>query len=179
MRLNPFRPLVGDRRGGAGVEFALIAPIMVLLYCGLAEVTLAMMAERRAAHAVSVVADLVAQSTSMNPTQMTDIFTVADAILKPFPAAPMKIRVTSVKADNQGTPRVIWSKGHSYGARSDGAAVSEVPAGLLAVNESVVMAEVTYQYDSPLKYALPDALSFSQTFYLKPRKSPEVLWVAS
>ena len=39
-----------DRRGSAAVEFAFIAPIMLLMYFGLAEMTQAMMASRRAHH---------------------------------------------------------------------------------------------------------------------------------
>ena len=162
--------------GGAAVEFALIAPVMVLLYCGLAELSLGMMAERRAAHATSIVADLVAQTTSMNASQMTDIFSVADAILQPFPTAPLKIRVTSVKADSYGSPKVVWSQGHSFGALGAGGTVSGMLSGLLAANESIIMAELNYAYDTPLHYAVPTGMSFHQTFYLKPRKSPEVVW---
>jgi Flp pilus assembly protein TadG len=38
-----------DRRGVSAVEFALIAPVLVIFYCGLAELTQAMMAQRRSA----------------------------------------------------------------------------------------------------------------------------------
>lgn len=176
MQLTRLRTIACDPRGGAAVEFALVAPVMVLLYCGLAELSLGMMAERRAAHATSIVADLVAQTSSMNSSQMTDIFSVADAILKPFPTAPLQIRVTSVKADSYGSPKVVWSQGHSYGALGAGGTVSGMPSSLLAANESTIMAEVSYTYASPLQYAVPGGMSFHQTFYLKPRKSPEVVW---
>ena len=36
-----------DRRGVAAVEFAFVAPVLILIYMGLAEVTMALMAERR------------------------------------------------------------------------------------------------------------------------------------
>ena len=167
-----------DERGNAGVEFALIAPIMLLLYFGLVELTLAMMAERRASHAASVVGDLVTQSSTMNATQITDIFNVGSALLKPFPTTPLHLRVTSVKADAGGVAKVTWSRGSGMTAMTGGATVAGFPAGMLSAGESLVMAEVQYSYDSSIHQVLSHALSFSNTFYMRPRKSPEVVWTA-
>lgn len=163
-----------DQRGVAAIEFALIAPVAILLYCGFAELTMAMMAERRAAHTASVVADLVSQTPSVTTAAMTDIFNVGNSIIYPFPAAPLLLRVTSVTADAQGVARVTWSKGHGMGALTGGAAIPSVPANLLAVGDSVIMADVQYAYTSPLKMTLPTALTFKDTFYLKPRRSASV-----
>jgi len=171
------RTFGADRRGVAAIEFALIAPVMIMLYLGLAELTLAMMAERRASHAASVLADLVAQSSQMNTAQMTDVFQVGDAILAPFPASTLNMRVTSVKADANAVPKVVWSRGDGMTALGAGATATAVPANLLAAGDSVIMAEVSYTWDSPLKTTIPNALNFRQTFYLKPRKSPEVVWL--
>jgi Flp pilus assembly protein TadG len=165
-----------DERGLAAVEFALIVPIMVLLYCGLAEFTMAMMAERRAAHAASVVADLVAQSGQITGTQVTDIFAVANAIMDPFSAGTLKLRITSVVADNNATPKVVWSQDnqHGLGALSGGTTVAGFPPNLLTAGDSVIQADVQYSFTSPLRIALPNPLAFSDTFYLKPRASSSV-----
>lgn len=172
------RRLKDDRRGVAAVEFALIAPVMILLYYGLAEVTLGMMAGRRAAHAAAVVGDLVAQSGQMDAAQMDDIFEVGDAVMKPFPASGLQMRVTSVKADAQAAPKVVWSRGAGMSGLSQGATAADVPSGLLDVGESVVMAEVRYTWNSPLNKTINEALSFNQRFYLRPRKASEVAWVS-
>jgi Flp pilus assembly protein TadG len=165
-----------DERGVAAVEFALMAPVMILLYCGLAELTMGMMAERRASHAAAVVADLVSQSNQMNATQMTDIFQVADAIMKPFPAETLKMRVTSVWADDNAVPKVQWSRGDGLTPLSANITATAVPANLMVAHDSVIMAEVSYAYDSPLRQVLPDTLTFTHTFFLRPRKSPQVVW---
>jgi Flp pilus assembly protein TadG len=166
-----------DRRGVSAVEFALIAPIMILIYFGLAELTMAMMAERRASHTASVIADLVAQTTQINSTEMTAVFKIGQAIMKPFPTGTLKMRVTSVKADAGGTPKVVWSQGSGMSPLTAGANVTGFPAGLVAANESVVMTETAYAFTSPLKQVLPNAMNFSEKFYLRPRKSVEVAWV--
>jgi Flp pilus assembly protein TadG len=166
-----------DQRGAAAVEFALIAPVAILLYCGFAELTMAMMAERRAAHAASVVADLVAQTPQVTTADMTDIFNIGNAIMTPFASVPLKLRVTSVVADVNGVPKVAWSQGHGLGALVAGATVSGFPPTLLVAGDSVIEADVQYAYTSPLQMTLPTALSFSTSFYLRPRRSPSVTFV--
>lgn len=168
------RRLRSDQRGLAAVEFALIAPVMILLYCGLAELTMAMMAERRAAHAASVVADLVAQSSQVTGSQVTDIFSVAKAIMDPFAATTLKLRITSVTADVNAVPKVSWSQGSGLSPLAVGATVTSVPANLLVAGDSVIMADVQYAFTSPLQITLPSPVSFSDTFFLKPRASPSV-----
>lgn len=178
--LSPRQLLQGrfarDQRGLAAVEFALLAPIMILLYCGLGELTLAMMAERQAAHSASVVGDLVAQTPTMDATQMADIFNVGNSIMKPFPAAPLKVRVSSIKADIVGVPRVVWSQGHGLGAMTAGGTVPGFPASLLLPGDSIIEADVSYTFTSPIAQVIPIPLGFGQNFYFKPRRSADVTW---
>lgn len=158
-----------DRRGVAAVEFALLAPVVIVTYCGLAEVSIAMMAERRAAHTASVIGDLVAQSSSLDTTQLNDIFSVATAIMAPFPSAPLKLRVTSVTADSTGSPKVSWSQGSGITAMTKTATVVGFPPNLLVAGDSLVQADVQYTFTSPLQYVMHNPIVFSDTFYLKPR----------
>ena len=167
-----------DRRGTAAVEFAFIAPIMILLYYGLSELTQGMMADRRASHVASTIGDLVAQDTTVNPTEMTDVFNVGNALIAPFPSATLSMRVTSVKANSGGTPLVVWSQTKGSLSALSGT-VTGIPTGLIAANESLIMAEVSYTYNSTLKKVLPSPVVFTQKYYLKPRKTGEVLWSAT
>jgi Flp pilus assembly protein TadG len=166
--------LRSDERGAAAVEFALIAPVAILMYCGFAELTMALMAERRAAHAASIMADLVAQTPAVSSADITDIFNVSSAIMNPFSSTPMTVRITSVVADANGVPRVSWSKGNGMTAFGSGTAVAGFPPTLLAAGDSVIQADVQYAYTSPLRITLPNVLTFSDTFYLKPRQSASV-----
>lgn len=167
-----------DRRGSAAVEFAFVAPLMILLYYGLSETTIGMMCDRRTSHVAATVGDLVAQDTQINTSEMTDIFNVGKAIVAPFPTATLSMRVTSVKADSTGTPKVVWSK--TYGAMTTlSGTVAGVPSGLLAAGDSAIMSEVSYTYTSPVQKALPTPIVFTQKYYLKPRKTNEVTWSTS
>ncbi|MDP2215391.1 TadE/TadG family type IV pilus assembly protein [Phenylobacterium sp.] len=159
-----------DRSGVAAVEFALIAPVLILMYLGLAEVTMALMAERRAGHATAVVADLVAQDTLTNRAELSDTFAIAEEILSPFAASGMSARVTAIRADDKGVPKVVWSHGKGLTAFAKGSTVSDVPAGLLEPYDTLIMSEMNYSFNSAVKYALPDAMVFREKYYLRPRK---------
>ena len=167
--------LFRDRRGSTAVEFAFVAPLMILMYCGLSETTQGMMASRRAAHVATTIGDLTAQQSQINAATVADIFTVGKAILAPFPTATLNMRITSVKADSGGTPKVVWSQGYGAMAPLTGT-VTGVPAGLIGPNESTIQSEVSYTYTSSIQQALPAPIVLSQKSFLKPRKGAEVLW---
>ena len=44
-----------------------------------------------------------------------------------------------------------------------------LPADLISDGESVIVAEVTYDYDSAADYLMPGLTRFSHTYYLRPR----------
>ncbi|MDO8912880.1 MAG: pilus assembly protein [Phenylobacterium sp.] len=171
------KTLIKDRRGAAAVEFAFVAPVMILMYYGLAELTQGMMADRRASHVASAIGDLVAQDTMINTSEMNDIFNVGKAIISPFPTTGLSMRVTSIRKDSSGAIQVMWSK--SSGSMGVLTTVASVPDGLIANNESVILAESSYVYDSATKQVLPNALTFTQKYYLKPRKTAQVTWSTS
>lgn len=161
--------LRGDRRGVSAVEFALLAPIMIAFYFGLAEFCQGFMAQKRMGHSASMVADLVAQTDVVVKDEIADIFAVGVLIMKPFEATTLAQRVSSVTRDNNGVAKVDWSQGNGMTALTNGATVT-VPAGLIANGESVIMSEATYDYASPVDYLMPPITRFSQIFYLRPRR---------
>ncbi len=83
------RRFAGATRGVAAVEFALILPLMLLLYLGSAETTQAVMASRKASMAARTLSDLVSQQDAnvvMTDVTMGSIFNAASAIMQPFPS---------------------------------------------------------------------------------------------
>lgn len=174
-----------DRRGVSALEFALVAPVLILLYMGMAELSQAVITHRRVSHAASAIGDLVAQSEpdGISAAEMTNIFAAGATILSPYSATPLKLRVTSVTGDAKGVPKVDWSvvpTGQSGLTAYAQQATVTLPAGLIvALGDNVIMSEATYTYDSPVKYALKNALNFNETFYLRPRQVAKVIYPAS
>ena len=167
------RRLFRDERGVSAVEFAMIAPIMIFFYFGLAEFCQGYMAQKRMGHASAMVADLVAQEESVTAATVDDIFDIGGLIMNPFPVAPLQQRVTSIMQTN-GVARVVWSRGEGMQPRSVGSTVT-LPDDLISDGESVIMSEASYDYDSPADYVMPAVTRFTHSYYLRPRTSMQTI----
>jgi Flp pilus assembly protein TadG len=174
VRLVTPRRLWHDARGAAAVEFALLVPLMALLYFGVVEVTQGAMTEQRVAHTASAIGDLVAQSTSITSDEVGDIFNVGDAIMSPYPTSGLEMRISSLVADKNGNVTVAWSQAQGTTALTKGGAAPRLPANVVNANESVIMGETKYVYRSVFGAVLPQPITFTETYYLHPRLSTQV-----
>ena len=166
---------LSDRRGVAAVEFAFILPLLVTLYFGVVETTYALLADRKVASVASTVADLVAQTKTVNQGELDDIFRAASAIMVPFDGSEVSITVSSVVIDKDGNSTIAWSAvGPGSGSAHSTGASYALPAGMIIPNTSLIIAEVSYQYNSFLSYLIDSGIPMSDTFYLRPRASNEV-----
>lgn len=170
-----------DRRGVSALEFALIAPILILIYFGLGELCEGMMAQRRISHATAAMGDLATQSQSLAASDVSDIFSAATIIMAPFPTTTLKLRMTSVTLNSSLAAKVDWSCAQGgLTAYTAASTYSTLPTGLLSASgDSIVVVEGQYNWASPSKYVLPNGLNLSEIFYLKPRKSAQVAGPAS
>lgn len=164
-----FRRLAGDERGISAVEFAMLAPVLIAFYLGLSEFCQGYMAQKRMGHASAMVADLVAQEESVTAATVDDVFDIGTLIMKPFSAATLHQRVSSISRTG-GVATVDWSRSDGMTARTVGSTVT-LPADLIADGESIIMSEATYDYDSPADYLMPAITRFSHSYYLRPRTS--------
>ncbi len=158
----------GDLSGASAVEFAIIAPVLILIYFGLAEFCQAYMAQRRMGHSTSQVADIVAQYQTVDTDMIDDTFALGGLVLAPFSDATLSLRVTAITRDNNGVTRVTWSRGNGKNLTALSGVVT-VPAGLIENGESIIMSEGAYRYTSPLGQVLPGTRTFNHTYWLRPR----------
>jgi len=169
-----FRKFKDNRDGVAAIEFALIAPIMIAMYLGLAEVSLLVMANRSVSHATSVTADLVTQVVSIDEDEIENILDATLAVLELdyTKASRIKIDVASFEMDSSGTVNEIGyaSMGASLGTHYDPASVS---ATLLNQTSGLVVVRMEYVYHSPSREFVGTP-TLKETFMLKPRKSSTI-----
>src|SRR3982074_626841 len=131
--------------GVAGGAFAVIAPVMISLYFGVTELADGFTASTKVTSVASTAGDLLAQEKSVCDAEMNDVFTALRSLMYPFPLNQMQIIVSSIVDTGGGVIQVAWSDASNTSPRAVGQAMS-VPAGLVAVGGSVVLAEVTYNY---------------------------------
>lgn len=143
-RLDRFRRA---ERGIAAIEFALILPVMLLLYIGMTQVTLALNVDRKVTVLSRTVADLVGRASTMSTAQMNDVVRAALTVLEPFDAADVTIVLSSAMVlkndDGDLEAEVCWSFANANGTvRTVGQTVA-VPPGYEAEGTSFILAEVS------------------------------------
>ncbi|WP_017932224.1 TadE/TadG family type IV pilus assembly protein [Robiginitomaculum antarcticum] len=185
------RRFVANTDGIAAIEFALIAPVMLLFYFGLAEVSLLISADRKTSHAASLIGDLAAQDTTLDLATGQDLMGAVLAVLGTNPEQSSRIGVElysfeAVMADTDGDgdeERDVQEIGFlTFGpAYEPGAAGAEdgrydgnnVEERLLVAGGGVVVARVVYEYQSPYRYFVREP-RLREVFLLKPRRSATV-----
>lgn len=149
MSRNPLfslRRLLRNQAGIAAVEFALIAPLMLLTYLGATDLTQALAIDRKLGQVASTVSDLVAQeSTTITRQQVQDYFDAGLAIMRPFNFSRTQLQVVVVEVDAAGAPVNVtdstssnWTGGAVAGLEDD---VMQRAAGRYAV-----VATARYEY---------------------------------
>lgn len=166
----------GNRRGASAIEFALIAPTLIMIYVATIEISSALTIYRRTAQVAATAADLTAQVKSLSKSDIKDIQAASSSILSPYSTSPMSIVLSSVVADDDNKTKVAWSCASSGSARATGSFYS-VPTGLTEADSSVIVAEVTYKYTGLLgltEFFNPGSFDMKRTFYTRPRRSTQV-----
>jgi Flp pilus assembly protein TadG len=168
------RHLARDSRGVAAVEFALLLPILMLLYFGVVELTQGIMAQQRTGHVAATVGDLVSQSSTLTNADVADIFGVGGEVMYPYPTTSLKLRVSVLTDDPKGKVTVTWSQASGMTALGKGSTVSGLPTNVVVPGESVVMSESQYTYTSVFGQIMPKPVVFSQKAYSHPRLSTTI-----
>ncbi len=159
-----------DRSGVSAVEFALIAPVMVLFYLGMMEISLALSVDRKVTSAASALADLVAQDDVITDDEMLDILNAGAAIIAPYDPDRFSVRISSISMNLTGDVEVDWSDASGMAPYGPGSAAPS-PAGILFPGRSVIWVEVAYQYDAPFQEIGTGQYIIDESFFLRPRQS--------
>jgi Flp pilus assembly protein TadG len=167
--------LIGDRRGIAATEFAVIVPIMLVMYFGMVEFSSGIAVNRKVTLMAQTLSDLTSRSTSVGDTDMTNVFAASTAIMTPYPAAPTKATISELYIDPITLKaRVQWSKGNSPRVVSS---TVTIPQGLAIGDTYLIFSEVSYLYTPTIGYVMAKAgVNLSDVAYTRPRQSKCVFY---
>lgn len=160
---------VANRSGVAAIEFAIIAPILLLIYIGNIELTLALTCDQKLKHATSVVGDLISQSSTLTSDDVLQIFTAANAVLQPYSPNPLKLRVSVLSPKPDGQSKVSWSVGQNMDRRSPGSIYQTPPNLWTDEQKSLVVTETLYDYEPVTSDIFEKSIELSKVTYSRPR----------
>lgn len=179
-----------DTRGVAAIEFALVAPLMAAMFVGAVEMSQAITVDRRVTQIAGSTADLVARADkTIAQSEISDIMRVGSYIMKPYSANPIRIVLRNVTSSpaNASLTKQSWTCSYNGTGGTQTCECTDtsflLPANMVTTNDSVVVAEVTYDY-VPLvfNYIMKHtwggggaSYRLSETIYMKPRSQRAML----
>jgi Flp pilus assembly protein TadG len=168
------RELLVDRSGLAAVEFAMIIPIMLLLFFGTDEFSSGVAVNRKVTLMARTLSDLISQNISVTDAQFTNFFNASQAILTPYPSAPVNSTISELYIDPATkAARVQWSKGGA--PRGVGTTVT-IPTALQVGGTYLIFSEVSYAFAPTIGYVLKSTITLRDYSYTRPRQSLCVMY---
>jgi Flp pilus assembly protein TadG len=162
--------LAHDRRGVAAIEFAMIVPIMLVLFFGTVVFSSGVAIDRKVTLMARTFSDLVSQNTTVTTAQLTSFFNADSSIMTPYNPAPTKAVISELYVDPSTLrARVQWS--NAYGgatARSVSSTVTTVPSSLLVGGSYLIFSEITYLYSPSVGYWA--AVNLNDVAFTRPRQ---------
>ena len=91
------RSLRDSAHGVAAVEFAIVLPVMVMMYFGMTELHFGISTDRKITLLSRALADLTGRATTINSSDMDTIFAASTSVMAPYNAAlaSMVVRASS------------------------------------------------------------------------------------
>lgn len=177
--------LIQDRGGVAAIEFALVAPILIVMFLGCYEVTDYVRATMRTDQVAQSVAELIARQASVtNDTNMygagsiTDYCYAAQAVIAPYNPANLTVKIASYTMSG-GSAAEDWGvtcPANDTSTATTGFTPGVPPTGLLVANgDSVIIVTASYSWLAPDGgLFLHSTRTATETAYARPRSNATI-----
>jgi Flp pilus assembly protein TadG len=197
MRLAALR-LFNDSRGIAATEFAIIVPIMLVMFFGTVEISSGVAVDRKVTLVARTLSDLTSQAappTAQTPyaqvddTYLQNVFTASIAIMTPYLATPATVQLSEIYVDSNNKATIQWSKAATIASGATQATLAnstrqptndvtnEVPAALLVKQTYLIFSEVKYLYTPVgIGYVMKSQVTMSDVAYTRPRQAVCVIY---
>lgn len=168
-----------DVEAVAAIEFAFLAPLMLLMYVGTIEVSSAVSANRKLSRSASAIGDLITQvdGTCIEDATMNDIVKIADSIMKPYDDG-FKIVVTAIEVEASGENDIIWSKPYGGAVAETVGETYTLPSQIASSEGFIIAAKLTKSYTPAFGWANfsnhsitfdNSAIDMEEELFLRPR----------
>ena len=137
---------VRAKEGVGAVEFALIVPILLIIYLMSFEITVAISITRKTTHASSDIADLITQRTSVDKAFLSTMPNVAKATIAPYSSNGVTLKVSGITIDSTSVAKIAWSWQSTGGIPYAVGSLATIPSDLAIANSFVVRSELSLPY---------------------------------
>lgn len=185
------RGFSSDNSGTAGIEFALIAPIALVLMLGAIEYSRAVVMARRFNLITATLGDLVARDDFEDPNSILGLTHAMETIWSPYEKTSLVLQVVAVrKAGATATKRaplsdyVYWSEDVKVDSSANPAqsyntcdSYAGLPAGMLAPGGSTIIVNGQYTFKTLFGVKVPGFVTSTASWTSSSSHSPRNLCV--
>jgi len=174
-KLGWWRRLRGDAKGVAAVEFALVVPLVIVVYAAGFEVTQAATVYRKLTDTTVQLANVTSQYTSVAKADIDNIMGASAQIMAPYSTTPLAAVLSEVQTDSHGAATVVWSEPYPVGGPSlaVGSAVA-MPANFASPNAYYILVQTTYGYTPTVGAAFVNTIPMTNQIFMVPRQSTSI-----
>jgi Flp pilus assembly protein TadG len=165
--------LIQDRSGIAAIEFAVIVPIMLVMFFGTVEFSSGVAVDRKVTLVARTLSDLTSQSTTVATTDTANFFAASVAILTPYASTPVKAAISELYVNPSTLKATVqWNQTYQGATgRAVGSSVS-IPTALAVGGTYLIYSELSYLYTPAVGYVMSKAgITLSDVAYTRPRQS--------
>jgi Flp pilus assembly protein TadG len=167
--------LLKNTSGIAAVEFALILPIMAVLFFGTVEISNGVAVYRKVTLMAHTLSDLTSQSVEVQDSDLTNFFSASAGVMMPYSPTPITQTITEIWVNPSGQAFVQWSQGSA--PLTVGNSFANLPPNLAVANTYVIFAQVSYIYTPVVGYVMAKTgVTLSDFAYTRPRQFACVLY---
>ncbi|MGF1462539.1 MAG: TadE/TadG family type IV pilus assembly protein [Maricaulaceae bacterium] len=163
---------IRDLRGVAAIEFVILAPIMIVMFLGVAELGLALLVNRKVITTAFTIGDLTARDDVVSNNELNNIFRAGELSMRPYPETTLSMRISTIQLDSSNNALVRESCAQGdFSPLATNSTVTPPPGLLLAEDDSFILAEVEYGFTSAIASLNPSGVwDLGNTFRQRPRQ---------
>ncbi|MBY0382873.1 MAG: pilus assembly protein [Xanthobacteraceae bacterium] len=172
------RRLRGDTSGMAAIEFAVLFPLILLIFFGTIGVSDGVAVDRKVTILTRTLSDLISQAAQIGPVDLSNAYAIGTVIMTPYANGPIKAKVTQLYIDSSTSlPKVSWVSAYNDTPHACNETIT-IPDGLKIPGTYLIMSEVKYAFKPAAGISggtfQPPTFNISDQTFTRPRQSASV-----
>jgi Flp pilus assembly protein TadG len=165
---------LGDQRGVAAIEFALVLPMLLFVGLGGYALTDACSTYRKLTDTTVETANVAAQYTTMQQADAQTVMAATAQIMAPYPTANLKMVLSVITTDTNSKATVLWSQAYQGGTPLTKTTAFTLPANLAQPSTSYVVVQSNYTFIPLTGSGLAASIPMQDQLIILPRQSPSI-----